>query len=247
MNKKDLSIIMCGKLREHALSYLEYYKSIASVVISCWDTDDLEILKRYNLDGVRVIVNNSSVPEHSGPSSCYFQCKTAYEASRVVRTKYTIKTRLDQCMSDFGNLIRMMEENPDKIIAGSPHFSKGILYHAGDHFYACKTKTMRIGLYFLKRALEAKLPEGTLFNCNSHHRITQIEQFITRALLYANGERDFATDKVKEVMQRNYEVCMANTLGDYHYYETMMGHRFYPNGSFHPGLAAQDLHNIRDL
>ena len=249
MEKKDLSILLCGKLNTNSLNQLEYYKTIASCVISCWDNDDLSLLDKYNLDSVRVVINNHNVPEHAGPSSIYYQTKTCQAALEKVRTKFAIKSRGDQSFTNLEPMIKLMEENPTKIVSGSPHFSRSIPYHAGDHFYGARTIVMRPALTILKRALEAKLPEGCLFNHtdrNRYHTITQIEQFITRALLYVNGENYFPTEHWKEIMKRNYEVCVIDTLGDVHYHENMGGTRFFKAGQ-NMRSCCFEIGDVRDL
>jgi hypothetical protein len=236
MLKEDLSIIMVGKLSKAALTQLAYYKSIASCVISCWDNDNLNLLNDYDLKDVQLVVNPSNaIPEHAGPGTIYFQVTTAKAAMQLVKTKFTIKTRLDESFSNLDPLIKLMEASPEKIVAGSVSFSKNgdaEPYHAGDHFYGSKSDTMQKALTLLKLSLEEKLPEGGLFNSDKFVKIDRIEQYLTRAFLYSNGETSFTKEIEKEVMKRNYEICRIRHLGSVHDTNTHgFGTVFFPNGS----------------
>lgn len=237
MNIEDLSIIICGKFNLASLSQIEYYKSIAKqVIISCWDTDDTTLMKNYNLDGVNVIKSRAN-PNGIGPGTLYYQVNSANAAIQKVHTKYTIKTRMDESFGDLNYLIKMIDENKNKIIFGNPHFDYILPYHAGDHFYGCKTKTMRAAFYILKKQIEKKFPNNDVFNCDKYVAIDRIEQYITRALLYCNGERDFSKESWKKVLLRNCDVCPIQLLGDVHYTSTWsLGTIFMRSGTVRDGF-----------
>jgi len=235
MNKEDLSIILVGKLKETALCQLDYYKGIAKVIISCWDDDDLSILDKYDTSGVEIVVNDSNLPSHAEFGSSYYQAVTANGALERVNTLYTIKIRLDESFGNVQPLIDLMEAFPQKIIFGSPHFSKvAEHYHAGDHYYGCRSETMKTGISILKKNLEDGFPEGCLFNNKDFKQISSSEQLVTRAMFYANGERDFSVESAREVMIRNCDVCKIKKLGSVHYTETnTLGTIYFANGTIH--------------
>lgn len=247
LSRDELSIIMVGKLSRTSLNKLEYYKSISHCVISCWDTDDIKILNDYNMQGVKLVINKNSDVTGIGPGTLHFQTTTAYEAIKKVRTKFVIKTRLDESFSNLEPLIDMLADNKDKIIFGSPHFARNPSYHGGDHFYACKTKTMRLAFHILKKNIVKGIPENSLFNCPNFIKIDRIEQFLTRALFFCNGERNFSKEIEKEVMIRNCEICRVGLLGDLHY--TQGGRTVFFRNETIPDNFEQvaDLKNIRDL
>jgi hypothetical protein len=246
---------MVGKLINNAaISQIEYYKRIANCVISCWDNDNLSLLDTVNLDGVTVVINSSAIPKISGPGTCYYQVTTANSALQKVNSLFTIKTRLDESFSNLSPLIELIEANPNKIVCGSPHFSKDSkILHAGDHFYGCKTETMKKGFAALKSELDNDLPEGQIFNNKNSMPITQIEQYITRALMYGNGETLFTKENAREIFIKNYEVCRIEKLGSVHYTETHgLGTKFFPDGTINktgytPCWQESNFDSINDL
>ena len=228
MDVKRFTIILQGSLNKISLNGVGYYKTVADVVVSYWDTDDESLLDSVDLSGVVLVKNSLAGKRVYDFGNVYKQTLTTYSGLSKTRTEFSIKTRSDACFGDMSFLMNEMERNPDRLFSGSVMFckTKRHTYHAGDHVIAAKTKTYRLGMRMLKSLLEHSNPDSLILipenryhsvikkNQYLPHQFASAEQLITKSLLYSKKIKDQPQELANEIMKDNYHICKYDRLGD---------------------------------
>lgn len=240
--KNDFTIVIQGRLNKMAFKQLEYYRSVADIVFSCWDGDDESLREQINGYGLPIVVNPLPSREFFKVGSLYHQVCTTHAGVVLSNTPFIIKTRCDEYFSNLAPIMEFIRKNPNKIIAASAHFAKtkSLPYHAGDHLFACKTQTAVEAFGMLKTLLENKSIdlENPLGKFLIELKADRPEQFITMAMLYANGVRDLSLLRADENMKDNYQICQMKNLGNLAYTcNGGGGTSEFINGLYPPGLA----------
>ena len=171
------TIIIQGRLHKNSLSALPEYSKFANIIISCWDYDNLLLLKKYNaiIYCQKIIINKE--PENlSGPKEASFMGAFPGSPSLIYNrgnsykqvfstlsglenstTDLTVKLRSDEFFSNIDFLLDFLIKNGDKKIVCSdictPSFY-ALNYAIGDHYIGGKTKTLLKSFRYLKDKME---------------------------------------------------------------------------------------------
>lgn len=145
MNCDPFAIIMQGPIRrqdDFTLETVKFYKKYypeATVVISTWNDENVDVIKKLENNGAIVILCNK--PKSGGHLNINYQLKSSYEGIKYAKDKgfkYVAKTRTDQRISKknvFYTLISMIQKFPtyDKRVQNSRIVSLSMNY--GNMFY----------------------------------------------------------------------------------------------------------------
>jgi len=251
----NTTIVIQGRLNEISLKVLEYYKTIGDVVISCWDTDNLDPLKNIDMNNV-VLIKNKINPEAHDANHVWSEAKTSYEGIIKLDNEVVIKTRSDESFTNLQPMLDKMYSQKDKIICGSPHFKPARVspYCAGWRLWGCKKTTAETALQSLLYSLENGYPKTN--NAISEFDIEVTtgdsfegpEKYFTKSFLYTLGERDFTASKSNELIKKHFDIIRFAELGDLTYTcnttsSTTRGSRFFKAGEFTNGV---DEHQYMD-
>jgi len=142
----DLSILIQGPLNEISLSNLGYYRTLGTVVISCWDSDDLSLLLPYAQDRA-IRVTKNPLPTHKvyHQPTFDFQVHSVMHGMDAVDTEYVIRTRSDERWGNLQPLIKKYERRESDVVCGNIFFKRwdDLHFHPGDHLFIGKTNLLR--------------------------------------------------------------------------------------------------------
>lgn len=145
----DFTLMFQGPLHKNFIyGLLNNYKEYTdNIVISHWDTDNLELLQylaEYNIP--HKLVTNTFHKKYNiyHNQNVYYQAYTSLRGMKEVATPYVLKMRTDQW---YGNLVPMFEavrKYPNKYVCANLHFRPESLvkYHASDKLIGGNTKDM---------------------------------------------------------------------------------------------------------
>jgi WavE lipopolysaccharide synthesis len=145
----DFTLMFQGPLHKNFIYGLlnNYREYTDNIVISHWDTDNLELLeylKEYNIP--HKLVTNTFHKKYNvyHNQNVYYQAYTTLRGMREVTTPFVLKMRTDQW---YGNLVPMFEavrNNPNKYVCVNLHFRPEVLvkYHASDKLIGGNTSDM---------------------------------------------------------------------------------------------------------
>lgn len=145
----DFTLMFQGPLHKNFIyGLLNNYKEYTdNIVISHWDTDNLELLQylvEYNIP--HKLVTNTFHKKYNvyHNQNVYYQAYTSLRGMKEVTTPYVLKMRTDQW---YGNLVPMFEavrNHPNKYVCANLHFRPESLvkYHASDKLIGSNTKDM---------------------------------------------------------------------------------------------------------
>lgn len=174
----NLTILIQGPLNTTSLDALEYYKSIAQVVICYWDNDDTSILSKYSLgDVITLSVGRPEVKLYK-QETADLQFLSVKSGLELVYTPYVIRTRSDERYLNLAPLIAMCSD--DKIVCGNIFFKKWWEHHwhPGDHIFIGRTD-------WLLKAYSLLLDNASVYS-----QEYCAEQSMARAIAAAEGILD---------------------------------------------------------
>ena len=135
------------KKDDFMLETVRLYKKLfpeASIIVSTWNTEDLEYIKKIKLENVEVILN--AEPKIAGPSHINYQLKSSFAGIKLAEelgSEYVLKTRTDQriygvnVLDFFYNLLKTFPsktgyKQKERIIGVSLNTFKYRLYDLSD-------------------------------------------------------------------------------------------------------------------
>lgn len=157
--EREVSIIIQGPLNERSISTIPKYLEQGEVIVSCWDDNDLSLLKEHEND-VKIVVNKYSDlgNYHKNPGAqapWIYQHHTTLNGLLKAENHFSIKVRSDESYPDLKPLIDKLiyqNENRDeqtgeyenKIITSNIYFrfDREAKFHPSDHIVAGKTRRM---------------------------------------------------------------------------------------------------------
>lgn len=156
IDKKQISILICGKLNESSIKNIHYYSKYKEVVVSCWQDDDLSILNPIkNKENIRIVI---SKPIHSKVGdlhrinpllahfcpSFYYQSFCILKALERANSKYVIKTRSDEYFSNLDRMTSGYFKNGEKYTSSNIFWKKCDWghFHVGDHVFMSKREDL---------------------------------------------------------------------------------------------------------
>lgn len=238
--KKDFSIIIMGPLNEQAIRNIEYYKTIGTVIVSCWESNNFTLLDSIDMSDV-ILIKNKYIAGADDTDHIYGEYRTVYSGLLKVSSEFVIATRGDE---RFGNLQPMLDKMllyKNKIICGSPHCKPAKIspFHMGWTLWGCKTELAKLALSPLVSSLEAGQVKTKLTISEFDKEVllpsATIELRLTKSFLYALGERNFDTSRSSELVRKYFEIIGFRDLGDLVYTNNtsgIKGSKFFRSGEF---------------
>lgn len=150
---KNITFVIQGKTHLNSISNVENYLKYGKVVFSCYENDDLELLKtieelsKINLD-VKFVKNKFPPPyenyEQYNRQNSFLQAYSSLNGLKAVETEFAIKIRSDEYFENFSNFISSMLEFPEKFTTINFIFRKDSAYkfHPSDHLFGSKTEIL---------------------------------------------------------------------------------------------------------
>ena len=234
--ENSLSIIIQGpineRMRESIPIYLKLIKSrqylskalernpfsndkiMGNLVISCWDNDNLELIKDLiNDPSITLVLNKyEDLPRYEkklgsrGASPWVFQNYTTRNGLKVATGNISIKVRSDEVYSQLEVFAKEIFKEYGKIFTSDICFRKDQeeKFHISDHIIGAPTCTMLSAFETAVYMCDTPFADGVKFP----------EQLICRAFLKNKGEDLSKTHKSKEVMKRNFRIIPIIRLGE---------------------------------
>ena len=150
---KDINIIVQGPIRVESIENIKHYMKFGEVLISTWNTSNLNIpfvnllLKKNNIEN-EVSIYTEDEPNWKPPmeSTMNYQVQGIYNALSKCDKKYTIRVRSDEYFTYLKPMIDLFYEDDSKLVMANVHFRNSIPFHMGDHCFIAKTEVL-LGAY----------------------------------------------------------------------------------------------------
>lgn len=145
---KDVTFVIQGPANSISISSIDNLLKFGKVVISCYDTDNLE---KYSIPSEVKVIRNPPATHHPmwHPSkniqNSFFQAYTTLSGLNHVDTEFAIKMRGDESFECFSSFIEKMKQFPEKYTTINFLFRKDshFKFHPSDHLFGCKTSILR--------------------------------------------------------------------------------------------------------
>lgn len=254
----DVSIIIQGPLNKISLGNINNYLKYGKVIISCYENDDLTLIKEEVLNNKNVeIVKNKNIDISQNifnQSNIFFQAYTCYNGAIKSNSKFTIKFRSDAYYSNLDKLMYNIKNYPDRIHSLNSFFLRDSYekFHPSDHMFASKTdffiKAMDFAYHICYKENRSKYdileneihkPNGAkylVYNKNNINFPIKNEIQFCFGFLIAKGI-EINPKNSYEIMYSNYCVTMLDDFVDYSW-----------QSSAHPGPNKIDIFkNHKDI
>lgn len=207
------------KSRQHFSQKLENNpysqdKTLGNLVISCWENDDLNLIKDYqNHNDIQVVVNKySDLPVYEkkigarGAAPWIYQNYTTLAGLNECTGNLSIKVRSDEIYKNLEPFASGISSNCRKILTSDIFFRKDReeKFHISDHIIGGTTCSMKGGFRKAVYMCAQKYPEGVKFP----------EQLICQSFLKYLGEDVTKVHKSKKMMKDNFIIIPISRLGD---------------------------------
>lgn len=141
MNASDLSIIIQGRCEEECLHKQETNYSKYALVYSLWNEEKLNVSQR---ETIRVV--KAPTPTTRGKQNYFLQVISTLNGLKLVQTKYCIKMRADEYVSNIEYILKCVVEQPD-LLHTLPVFFRpynSYKFHISDHLIAGTTENLKL-------------------------------------------------------------------------------------------------------
>lgn len=142
---EDTTIILQGLVSPKQLELWKKNYKNCNVIISCWDDEQFDfnqgLVSSWLPKKWKVIKNQYPIVRFKSDANLDYQIITTLNALNHVKTKYVIKSRLDEYYSNVDLLLSKLKKDENKIVCGSVFFREHGLYpfHIADKLM-CATK-----------------------------------------------------------------------------------------------------------
>lgn len=157
MNK--FTLLLQGKLHPNTIKMCNLHKDMETV-ISTWGSREevLEFLGKSHRSNMQIVTATQPIlPNHRNESNRAYQFTTTFNGLSVIDTNFAIKARTDEYYTYLAPMIRVSNDEPEKIITNNVFFrkSKFYMYHPSDHLLAGKTDNLLKLFKECKRIVES--------------------------------------------------------------------------------------------
>lgn len=190
----NFTLVFQGPLHQNFIYGLlnNYQNYTDNIIISHWDTDNLELLKyleEYNIPS-KIITNkfHKNLNVFNG-QNVYYQVYTTLKGMEEVNTEYVLKLRTDQWFGNLEPFFDAVIKNEDKYVCSNLHFRPDSLikYHPSDKLIGGKTnlllETFKIALNRIQNNTQILLAGGYMY---SDDREVCTDELITKYLKLYN-------------------------------------------------------------
>lgn len=220
----DFTLVFQGPLHENFVYGLlnNYSTYTDNIVISHWDTDNLELLKylsEYDINAT--IISNKYHTDYNvfNNQNVYYQVLTTLKGLEQVSTKYVIKLRTDQWFGNLEPFFKSVRECEDKYTCANLHFRPDSLikYHPSDKLIGGSTSllldTFKIALYRLKNNTQALLSGAYMYSDNREICTEALIKKYIKVYDYSNEQRRLFTQYPEVPQIGTIQVLPAAYIG----------------------------------
>lgn len=220
----DFTLMFQGPLHKNFIyGLINNYKDYTdNIVISHWDTDDLELLAyldEYQISHKKVTNTFHRAYNVYHNQNVYYQVYTSLRGMREVTTPFVLKMRTDQW---YGNLVPMFEavrNNPNKYVCANLHFrpERLVKYHAGDKLIGSSTadllNTFEIAENRIVNNAVALMAGAYMYT--DDRSIVSEEQLLNDLAIYSYSDpnRKLATQYPEKPLLGTIQIFPSNYIG----------------------------------
>jgi hypothetical protein len=218
----DFTLLFQGPLHKNFVyGLLNNYKEYTpNIVISHWDTDDIELLEYLTeYDIPHTLVTNQYVKQYNvyHNQNVYYQVYTTQRGLQHVTTPYVLKMRTDQW---YGNLIPMfaaVRSAPHKYTCANLHFRPDNLfkYHPSDKLIGMSTELLRatfdLALHRVTNEIPALMAGAYMYTDNRD--IISEPDMLNDLMLYSRDSGKLITNYPEKPMLGTIQVMPAGYIG----------------------------------
>lgn len=209
----NLTIVIQGNLQQETLEFYKQNYYSYNVIISTW-TNNHTVQSIGEIPENWIIVKNRRPRDH-GHQNIYLQIYSTLYGLEKVNTKYCIKMRADEYISNIDYIYKYILNNDNKLYTLPIWFRRWdhFAYHISDHLIAGSTDNLRL---MFKTAL----------NRQKDH---VAEVVLTRGYLEQKIPDIYQKYEDKSVMKKYFDILNLEYLKPYLLIANCYGARFYSN------------------
>jgi len=224
--ERKISIVIQGPLHKRSIRTIPHYLKYGDVVVSCWDKDDLSLLREYR-DKVTLVVNKrEEVPRsrlrsfgRHGPNPWILQNYSSYHGVSAADGFFAIKLRSDESYPDLNAIIhKLYFWNEDtkfstKFITSDIYFrfDREEPFHPSDHIIAGKRDQLKRGferaIFNARAEIQKKYAFPERLICESF--LETIWDPEAKCFIRAEKSRS------KELMKKYFDIIPIRLLKDF--------------------------------
>ena len=225
ITKKDISVVIQGPLDSLSIENLNVYKDFGEIIISSWVDSDFGKLSKLPKHAVSIIISKypKDLKKIYNYGNFYLQCLSTLRGIKKSSLKYCLKVRSDELYPDTYELIKKINQNPNKVINTNINFLKNNIssFHCSDHMILGDTETIKNSFLLCKAVCED--PEQYSFKRRGNYLISPdgLELHAERILGYMFCKGKMITEKTyKEIdaislMANIFEIVPLSDLKDF--------------------------------
>lgn len=216
MINDDLTILIQGRCSDECLDLQNKNYYSYNVIYSLWDDSSVEIS---NSNSVKVII--STKPKESGPQNLFLQVVSTLNGLLQVKTKYCIKMRADEYVSNIEYIMESVERNTEMLHTLPVFFRPYHLYkfHCSDHLIAGTTENLLLMFQTCYDKILLKNWKSSDF--------TNPEMELTRTYLEQKEKTDIS--EKRHLMRQYFNILDINSVKPYIIVANGMKKKFYDN------------------
>lgn len=223
----NLTILIQGKLHQETLDFYIKHYNTCNVIISTWTTNDTDIS---NIPNNFTIIKNDP-PQYSGHQNIYLQICSTLHGLELVNTKYCIKMRADEYVSNIEYIYHSISNDNSKLYTLPIFFRPWnfIPYHISDHLIAGDTDNLRL------------MFETALHRQKDH---PEAEVIFTRGYLEKKIPDLYQKYEDKNMMKQYFHILNLELMQPYLLIANCFGLRFHNNFIPHHHISISDIEHI---
>lgn len=235
---ENVTLILQGHVKQEVLDfYLQYYPS-QNMILSTWfENVSLDIPPANELP-LHFKLIQTKQPMNSKGYSIFYQLWSTLNGLLHTKTKYVIKLRGDEFVSNLEYILSRLEEEPDKIHTSPVFFKKwnDVTYHISDHLIAGTMENMKLMFEGAKNDYDRNLFDKVTF---------VPEQVLTLAYLKRKEwVNDFGDIDGPELMRKNFRILDLTRMIPYKIVANCFGMTWYSNFIPEYNGSITDIHDL---
>ena len=233
MIENDFTIIIQGPIHRNTLTMSLLHPNI-NTIISTWDDPKWthprveEYLEKVQRSNLKIIVND--IPDKNKMEKVYnyqnryYQFFSTLAGLKQTTTPFVIKMRSDEYYENIMPMVRVLQENDEKLVTGDVFFRKVkyLRYHISDHLMAARTSKMMLMFEELLYDCEFNIDKLKFAPFNQHDFWLFVEQQIGMKFIEICERKEGIEykhpsdyDQVKNIMIKHFDIVNSELLGEF--------------------------------
>ena len=184
----DYTILLQGRIEKRAIDFWVNNYPNENICVSIWE-DDID----YNFPKNWIVVKTKKPIERIGYKNFDLQLISTINGLKEINTKYVIKMRSDEYWSNINEIIKLIDDDNDKVICGSLFFRPIGMhpFHISDHILAGKKENIELMFNSAYKNLinnfwEFPIPECQLGLAYLWNKDSELKEIIKDISIYKN-------------------------------------------------------------